>query len=149
MRRIIIFPATSFILTSIVYVAVAFAGDLNTQQVQSIKDMATTICNTVTEARGQKTDTQIQGEIKAQLGGIIGKFADVGGSGKGSMSREEFEGLTREATASAMEGDRGCRERVFNKMFDKLSSSLIPTTLHVATVPDTVGIPPGGYHAIT
>ena len=27
-----------------------------------------------------------------------------------------------DATAAALEGDRDCRERVFNKMFDKLNS---------------------------
>jgi hypothetical protein len=99
----------------------ASAQQLNPQQVQLIKDTAASICNTVKEAKGEKSDLQMQGEIKAQLNGLIGKVVDLGGSGRGSFTREEFEGLSRDATATALEGDRGCRERVFNKMFDKLS----------------------------
>jgi hypothetical protein len=96
-------------------------GQLNQQQIQIIKDTAASICNTVTEARGQKTDVQIQGDVAAKLGGLVGKVVDVGGSGKGSLTRDEFEGLSQDATAEALKGAQGCRERVFNKMFDKLS----------------------------
>jgi hypothetical protein len=96
---------------------------LSSQQVQMIRDTAASICNTIKEAKGQRSDVQLEGDVKAQLGGLVGKFVDVAGSGKGSLSREEFEGLSRDATAAALEGDRGCRERVFDKMFDKLTSS--------------------------
>ncbi len=101
----------------------ASAEQLNRQQIQLIQDTAASICNTVKEAKGQKTDLQLEGEVKAQLTGLLGKVLDVGGSSKGSLSREQFEGLSRDATATALEGDRGCRERVFNKMFDKLSAA--------------------------
>ena len=57
------------------------------------------------------------------MGGLVGKLAGASASGKGSLNREEFEGLSRDATGAALEGDRGCRERVFTKMFDRLSSS--------------------------
>ena len=93
---------------------------INPQQIQTIKDTAAAICNTVKEARSQKDDLQIAGDVQLKLNGLIGNVVDVGGSGKGSLTREEFNGLSREATGTALEGDRGCRERVFNKMFDKL-----------------------------
>jgi hypothetical protein len=101
----------------------AGAQQLNPQQIQIIRDTAASICNTAKEAKGQKSDIQIQGDVKAQLGGLVGKLVDAGASGKGSLSREEFEGLSRDATAAALEGDRVCRERLFNKMFDKATSS--------------------------
>jgi hypothetical protein len=104
-----------------VSVPAASGQQLNQQQIQIIRDTAASICNTVKEARGQKSDVQIQGDVKAQLNGLVGKVVDVGGSGKGSITREEFEGLSREATATALGDDRSCRERLFNKMFDKLS----------------------------
>jgi hypothetical protein len=103
------------------WAAASAQAQLNQDQIQNIKDMAASICNTVSEAKGHKSDLQIQGDVTAKLGGLIGKVVDVGGSGKGSLSREDFEGLSRDATAAALEGDRGCRERVFTKMFDKLS----------------------------
>ena len=59
---------------------------------------------------------------RLELSGLVGKLADVGGSGKGSLNREEFEGLSRDATASALQSSQGCRERVFNRMFDNISS---------------------------
>ena len=100
----------------------AASAQLDRQQMQIINDTAQSVCNTVKDAKGQKSELQLQGDVKAQLSGLIGKVVDVGGSGKGSLTRDEFEGLSRDATATALEGDRGCRERVFNKMFDKLSS---------------------------
>ena len=39
------------------------------------------------------------------------------------LTWDEFEGLSQDATAAALKGDQGCRERVFNKMFDKLTIS--------------------------
>jgi len=98
------------------------AQQLNPQQIQMIRDTTASICNTVKEAKGQKSDVQIQGDVKAKLGGLVGTVVDVGGSGQGALTREEFEGLTRDATATALQGDRDCRERLFNKMFDQLSA---------------------------
>jgi hypothetical protein len=114
----------NFCTVGIVFMGIpaAYAQQLNSQQIQLIKDTAASVCDTVKEAKGQKSDIQIQGDVKAQLSGLIGKFVDVGGGAKGALTREEFEGLSREATGSALEGDRGCRERLFNKMFDKLGS---------------------------
>lgn len=103
--------------------ATALAQQLTPQQIQ---DTAASICNTVSKAKGQKSTVDIQGDVKAQLGGLIGKLAGAGLSGKGSLNAEEFEGLSQDATALALEGDRGCRERVFNKMVDKLSAAASP-----------------------
>lgn len=104
----------------------AAADELNQQQLQIIDQTAVAICNTVTQAHGQKTDAQIKGDIRAKLGGLASKLTDVGVSGKGSINQSEFEGLTQEATAEALKGDRACRERVFDKLLDKLSSPAVP-----------------------
>jgi hypothetical protein len=100
----------------------AFAQELNPEQTNIIRDTAASICNTVRDVKGQKSEVQIQGDVKATLSGVVKKLADLGVSGAGSLNREEFEGLSRDATATALEGDRGCRERVFNKMFDLVKS---------------------------
>ena len=42
------------------------------QQIGLIKDTAVSICNTVKDIKGEKTDVQIQGEIKGQLSGRPG-----------------------------------------------------------------------------
>ncbi len=104
--------------------SITSAQQLDPQQIQLIKDTAASICDTVKEAKGKMSNVQLQGEINAKLGGLIGKVVDVGGSGKGSLTStsEEFEGLSRDATAAALESTRGCRERVFDKMFEKLTN---------------------------
>ncbi|WP_157080654.1 hypothetical protein [Methylobacterium variabile] len=92
--------------------------ELNAAQLEIIRNTAAKICNTVTETKGQKSETQIAGDVKAQLGGLAGRLANVGLDGKVSDRREAFEGLSQEATGDALQGDRGCRERLFMKMFE-------------------------------
>ena len=55
------------------------AQQLNPQQIQIIKDTAASICNTVKEAKGQENDIQIEGDVKAQLDGLVGKLVGIGG----------------------------------------------------------------------
>jgi len=95
----------------------ASGQQLNPQQIQMIKDVAVSICNTIKEAKGQKSDVQLQGDVTAQLGGLAGKIGDAGVSGRGSLTHEDYEGISREATAAALEGDRACRERIFETMY--------------------------------
>jgi hypothetical protein len=98
----------------------AASAQLDEQQMRSIRNTAASICNSVEEARaakGRTSNAQLQGDINAQLSGLLGK---IGSSAKGSLTREEFEGLSQDAFATAMAGDRDCRERVFNRMFDRI-----------------------------
>jgi len=104
---------------------VAGSGSCNAQafdprELALIREQATFVCETVREAKGSKTTLQIQGEVSAKLSGLAKKLTDLGISGQGKYTDEKFAGLSQDATAAALEGDRGCRERVFNKMFDRL-----------------------------
>jgi hypothetical protein len=119
MNRLIFLLSLIFIIT---ISKNAFSQQLDIDQIELIKETTAAICDTVKDAKGTKTEYQLQGEIQAKLKGLAGKLANVGVEGKGNIGSESFEGLSREATASALEGDRGCRERVFNKMFDKLEA---------------------------
>ncbi len=133
--------AVLFIFISVFcFAKVALSQTLNSQQMLIIRETAASICNTV-EAKGRKTETQLQGDVKAQLNGLIGKLVDVGASSRGSLSREEFEGLSREATAEALTGDRNCRERVFGKMLDKLTLESSSSVQADKTLAD-LAIPP-------
>ncbi len=100
------------------------AAQLDDHQLQLIRETAASICNTVKEAKGTKDDVLIEGDVKAQLGGLARRLgADAELSGKGVINRNEFEGLTQETTAIALRDDRGCRERLFIKMFDTATSA--------------------------
>jgi hypothetical protein len=90
-----------------------------------IRDTATSICNTVKDIKGDKTVAQVQGEIKGQLSGLLGRLSgtEASASGTGTLSREAFEGLTQDATATALTDDRDCRMKLFTKMFDTISAT--------------------------
>jgi hypothetical protein len=109
----------------------AYAGQLDPQQMALIKDTATSICNTVKDIKGDKTVAQIQGEVKGQLSGLLGRLSGTEGSvsGTGSLNREAFEGLTQDATATALTDDRDCRMKLFTKMFDTITASAGGTTV--------------------
>jgi hypothetical protein len=98
---------------------------LDPQQIALIRDTAASICNTVKEIKGEKTYAQIQGEVKGQLSGLLGKLSgtEASASGTGTLSRDAFEGLTQEATATSLAEDRDCRMKLFDRMFDKITAT--------------------------
>jgi hypothetical protein len=102
----------------------AAQGDrLDPRQIGLIKAAATSICDTVKDITGQNTDILIKGTVMSGLGGLIGKMAEAGSIAAGSMSHDEFEGLTRNATTIASAGDRECRMQLFPKMVEALSAT--------------------------
>jgi hypothetical protein len=122
----------------------ASAQQLNPEQIQQIEVVTASVCTTVKEQKGSASGDQLQADVNAKIGGVVGKIIPLGGSVQGSMSHENYEGLSRDATAAALEGDRGCRERVFNKMFDSFNvriaeavrgAAAAPTTAPAATAP--------------
>jgi hypothetical protein len=102
----------------------AARGDrLDPRQIGLIKAAATSICDTVKDITGQSTDILIKGTVMSELGGLLGKMADAGSIATGSMSHDEFEGLTRDATTIASAGDRECRMQLFPKIVGALSAT--------------------------
>ncbi|KXV03225.1 hypothetical protein CR51_18765 [Caballeronia megalochromosomata] len=112
------------LLLALALVQNAVAQRLDANQIALIKQTAAELCNTVKNASGKKTETEIQVDVNAKLAGLAGKLADVGTSAKGKLRQEDFNSLSQEATAAAFENDRACRERLFTKMLDKIG--LIP-----------------------
>jgi hypothetical protein len=112
-------------LTLGIELSAAHSAQLDPQQIGLIRDTAASICNTVKDIKGEKTDAQIQGEVKGQLSGLLGKLSGTEGSasGTGTLSRDAFEGLTQDATAAGLTGDRDCRMKLFDKMFDKITAT--------------------------
>ena len=96
---------------------------LDPRQIRLIKAAAASICDRVKDITGQNTDILIKGTVMGELGGLLGKMADAGSIAAGSMSHDEFEGLTRDATTIASAGDRECRMQLFPKMVEALSAT--------------------------
>jgi hypothetical protein len=122
--------AAACALNLAIQLSAAQSAHLDPQQMTLIRDTAASICNTVKEIKGEKTQAQIQGEVKGQLSGLLGKLsgAEASVSGTGTLSREAFEGLTQDATAISLAGDRDCRMKLFDRMFDQITSTSSGTT---------------------
>jgi hypothetical protein len=95
--------------------------DVTTQRavLKEIRETAAAICYTV-EQRGQKSEAQLTGEVQAQVTGVIAKAADLGVKGSGHLSSQEYQGVSQDALGAALTASANCRERVFNKLVDKI-----------------------------
>jgi hypothetical protein len=113
----------------------ASAQQLNSEQIRQIETVTSIVCTTVKEQKGSASRDQLQADVTAKIGGVIGTIIPVGVSGGGGMSKESYEGLSRDATAVALEGDRTCRERVFNKMFDAFRVRIVEAAHGTAAAP--------------
>ncbi len=98
----------AIILVCTAIASAAMSQEMTRDQVQMIREL----CETVKDARGQRTGSQLQADAQAKAAGLWGKLFDLSGGAKGTIDRETFEGLSREATAALLEGDRNCRERI-------------------------------------
>jgi hypothetical protein len=103
-------------------VMAALARQLSPEQNQQIEHMTATICTTVQEQKGSASRDQLQADVNAKIGGVVGKIIPLGTSAQGSVSQENYEGLSRDALATALEGDRKCKEDLFLVMFDKFTA---------------------------
>lgn len=100
----------------------ANAQSLDAAQLDLIKDTVADICATVSSISGSTTTLEIEAEVAAELRGLSKKFVDAGASASGKHSEKEFEGLTQDATAEAIQNSAMCRERLFVLMFEKISN---------------------------
>ncbi len=117
--------AVACVLTLGIELSAAHSAQLDPQQIALIRDTAASICNTVKDIKGEKTYAQIQGEIKGQLSGLLGRLsgAEASASGTGVLGRDAFEGLTQDATATSLAEDRECRMKLFDKMFSTITAT--------------------------
>jgi hypothetical protein len=107
-------------------VPVAVSQQLTQDQVTFVAETALRLCQTIPEARGRQSDAQLQSSVQVTLKGLVGRLFNVGAGVTGSVSQEEYEGLSREATAIALEGDRNCRIQMYDKIAQRLAPVLAP-----------------------
>jgi hypothetical protein len=123
----------------VIVVCAASASETVSQQLpgdlKNAIDGARALCDSVKEARGQRTGSQLQADVQAKAPGFW-KLFDIGGGAKGTIDRETFEGLSREATAEALKSDQACRERIFTMLVNKLSSPQTTPTLPAKSAPE-------------
>ena len=102
----------------------AMGQQLTNDQVQQIFFL----CQTVKETRGEKTERQLQAEVEAKAAGLFRSVFNVGGGSKGTISQEKFDGLTQQATAELLKGDRDCRKEMATRLYDAIRNNPQATT---------------------
>jgi YEATS family len=93
--------------------------DAQTAALQVIRDTARDICYTV-EQKGQKSETQLTGDVQAKVSGALAKVVDLGVKGSGAIGNEDYQGVTQEALASTLQSSADCRLKVFDRLVDKM-----------------------------
>jgi hypothetical protein len=85
-----------------------------------ITDTADRICNVITVS-GSARSVDVQGQVKAELGGLASRLADVGISGSGKLNEEEYQNVLRKDLADTLRNNATCKLKVL----DTLSSKII------------------------
>jgi hypothetical protein len=106
------------------------------QALDLITNTADRICNVVT-TKGEVESTQVTGQVKAELSGLASRLANVGISGTGSITNEQYQNVLRQDLASTLHDNAQCKLKVF----EDLQVKLIPEAPTERTIPPNVERP--------
>jgi hypothetical protein len=103
---------------------IARAETLDAQQnaLELITNTADKICNVVS-TKGEANSSEVKGNVTAQLRGLASKLADVGVSGTGSITTEQYESVLRSDLAATLKDNAACKLKVFDTLQNKLLGS--------------------------
>lgn len=87
-----------------------------------ITDTADRICNVVTAA-GSSNSSEVQGQVKAELHGLLSHLAEAGISGSGKVSEDHYQNVLRQDLAGTLRDNAACKLKVFETLSTKLLSS--------------------------
>jgi hypothetical protein len=90
-----------------------------------ITDTADRICNVVTAA-GSSSSFDVEGQLKAELGGLASRLAGVGISGSGKLNEEQYQNVLRQDLAGTLRDNAACKLKVFETLSTKFLSSAPP-----------------------
>jgi hypothetical protein len=110
-------------------------------KMQLITDTADKICNVI-QTVGSAEGSQVQGQIKAELGGLASKLANVGVSGSGTINNENYQNVLRSDLSATLKDNAACKLTVF----EKLQETLLPQQSHTTPQP-TVAPDPGPHRS--
>ncbi len=97
-----------------------------------ITDTADKICSVIQTA-GTSEGSQVQGQVKAELGGLASKLANVGVTGSADINNEQYQNVLRSDLATTLKNNAECKLNVFNTLQAKLLSVPPPVTTATAT----------------
>jgi hypothetical protein len=93
--------------------------EVQTKALAQITDAADKICSIVSHA-GNSQSLQVKGEVKAQLGGLIKRLADLGILGAADLTTEQYENVIHADLAETINRNADCKFKVFDKLQEKM-----------------------------
>jgi hypothetical protein len=84
-----------------------------------IAEFADKICKDI-PLEGYGNNIELSGKAKADLNGLIKKFADIGIEGAGKYAKSNYQGLLQKDLLNALKNSTNCRLEVFKDLKDKL-----------------------------
>jgi hypothetical protein len=114
--------------------SVAIGQEVN-DPVTTARENARIVCETVKEAKGKKSQAQLQAEVEAKAPGLWKRLFDVSGGVKGTVGQETYEGVSQEDMAVLLDKDRDCRQAIFLKLLEAMRSAP-PSTPRPQSAPE-------------
>ncbi len=118
---------------------------LKAQQLKTISDFASEICNDI-PLEGQGKDVELSGNASAKLRGLLGKLADLGVGGTGKLKTSQYQGVLRKDLASVIQSGRDCKLEVFKELKNELlSGKSVKSETKGSEIPETSSLYNGTY----
>jgi hypothetical protein len=113
--------AFSFYLGAGLHTSAAEQPDLDKegQALKLIRESANDLCVTA-PANSSSDSLAVNGKINANVKGLVAKVADLGAGAAAEYKNSHTEGVLQKDLAPLISESLGCRERVFNRLVDKL-----------------------------
>jgi len=115
-------------LATVISVFLGSAADAEPLRAQAdalklITDTADRICSVVT-TDGSSRSFDVEGQLKAELGGLASRLAGVGISGSGKLNEEQYRNVLRQDLAGTLRDNAACKLKVFETLSTKILSSV-------------------------
>lgn len=95
------------------------AQSLDSEAIALIVDTADRICGNIAR-EGGGSSASLEGEVGAEVSGLLGKLVDLGVSGTGGIESDEYYNVLREELGPEIRDTRRCREKIWDDMNAKL-----------------------------
>ena len=113
-RQAFLFFLICFCCTGLSPARADMKGDL-----AAIAEFADKICNVI-PTTGERLSAEVNGNVKAELNGLLKKLGDVGISGTGGYSAEEYAGVVQKDLADAIKNNSDCKLVVVKLLVDRV-----------------------------
>jgi hypothetical protein len=120
-RRGLLLISVPAVLTTATVCALAQPEPIDAQAkaLALITDAADRLCSIVKQA-GSSQSLKVQGDVKAQLNGLIRQLVDAGISGAADFNADQYEGVIHADLAAAIEHNADCKLKVFDTLQAKM-----------------------------